>query len=348
MTLTEAIEQLLQGTALNREQARTVMDQVMAGEATSAQIAGLLIALRARGETVEEMTGFVESMRAHATPLEVPPGSIDTCGTGGDRAGTFNISTAAALVAAGAGIPVAKHGNRAASSRCGSADVLEALGVDITLDADGVRRCIEVAGMGFCFAPTFHPAMRHAGPARRELAVRTVFNVLGPLANPGRVKKQALGVGAPSLAPLMIRVLEDLGHERALVFYGEDGLDELTTTGPSRVFQLRNGKIDDLELDPRDLGLGRARPDELKGGTPAENAALLRQVLNGDTGPRRDVVLLNAAAAILAAGRAEDWPQAMDVARESLDSGRAAQVLSQLIETSRTPSPSGGGQGGGA
>jgi len=348
VTLTEAIEQLLQGTALNREQARTVMDQVMAGEATSAQIAGLLIALRARGETVEEMTGFVESMRAHATPLEVPPGSIDTCGTGGDRAGTFNISTAAALVAAGAGIPVAKHGNRAASSRCGSADVLEALGVDITLDADGVRRCIDVAGMGFCFAPTFHPAMRHAGPARRELAVRTVFNVLGPLANPGRVKKQALGVGAPSLAPLMIRVLKDLGHERALVFYGEDGLDELTTTGPSRVFQLRNGKIDDFELDPKDLGLGRARADELKGGTPAENAALLRQVLNGDTGPRRDVVLLNAAAAILAAGRAEDWPQAMDVARESLDSGRAAQVLSRLIETSRTPSPSGGGQGGGA
>jgi len=348
VTLTEAIEQLLQGTALNREQARTVMDQVMAGEATSAQIAGLLIALRARGETVEEMTGFVESMRAHATPLEVPPGSIDTCGTGGDRAGTFNISTAAALVAAGAGIPVAKHGNRAASSRCGSADVLEALGVDITLDADGVRRCIDVAGMGFCFAPTFHPAMRHAGPARRELAVRTVFNVLGPLANPGRVKKQALGVGAPSLAPLMIRVLKDLGHERALVFYGEDGLDELTTTGPSRVFQLRNGKIDDFELDPKDLGLGRARAEELKGGTPAENAALLRQVLNGDTGPRRDVVLLNAAAAILAAGRAEDWPQAMDVARESLDSGRAAQVLSRLIETSRTPSPSGGGQGGGA
>ena len=226
--------------------------------------------------------------------------------------------------------------------------MLEALGVDITLDADGVRRCIDVAGMGFCFAPTFHPAMRHAGPARRELAVRTVFNVLGPLANPGRVKKQALGVGAPSLAPLMIRVLKDLGHERALVFYGEDGLDELTTTGPSRVFQLRNGKVDDFELDPKDLGLGRARADELKGGTPAENAALLRQVLNGDTGPRRDVVLLNAAAAILAAGRAEDWPRAMDVARESLDSGRAAQVLSRLIETSRTPSPSGGGQGGGA
>jgi len=337
VTATEAIEQLLQGTPLTREQARTVMDQVMAGEATAAQIAGLLIALRASGETVEEMTGFVESMRAHATPLELPPGSIDTCGTGGDRAGTFNISTAAALVAAGAGIPVAKHGNRAASSRCGSADVLEALGVDITLDADGVRRCIAVAGMGFCFAPTFHPAMRHAGPARRELGVRTVFNVLGPLANPGRVRRQALGVGAPALAPLMVRVLKDLGHERALVFYGEDGLDELTTTGPSRVFQLREGKVDDFELDPKDLGLARARPDDLKGGTPPENAALLRQVLNGDIGPRRDVVLLNAAAAVLAAGRAEDWPQAMEVGRESLDSGRAAQVLTRLVETSRQP-----------
>jgi anthranilate phosphoribosyltransferase len=348
VTPTEAIEQLLQGTPLSRQQARAVMDQVMAGEATSAQIAGLLIALRARGETVEEMTGFVESMRAHATPLDLPPGSIDTCGTGGDRAGTFNISTAAALVAAGAGIPVAKHGNRAASSRCGSADVLEALGVDITLDAAGVRRCIDVAGMGFCFAPTFHPAMRHAGPARRELGVRTVFNVLGPLANPGRVRKQALGVGAPALAPLMIRVLGDLGHERALVFYGEDGLDELTTTGPSRVFQLRDGKVDDFELDPRDLGLPHARAEELKGGTPPENAALLTQVLKGETGARRDVVLLNAAAAVLAAGRADEWPQAMEVARESLDSGRAAQVLSRLVETSRTPSPARGGQGGGA
>jgi len=226
MTPAEAIEQLLGGNALSREQARDVMDQVMAGEATPVQIAGVLIALRAKGETVEEMTGFVDSMRAHATPLAVPDGTIDTCGTGGDRAGTFNISTAAGLVAAGAGIPVAKHGNRAASSRCGSADVLEALGVDITLGPDGVRRCIDASGMGFCFAPTFHPAMRHAGPARRELGVRTVFNVLGPLANPGRVRRQALGVGAAPLAPLMVRVLKDLGHDRALVFFGEDGLDE--------------------------------------------------------------------------------------------------------------------------
>ncbi|HEV2057203.1 MAG TPA: anthranilate phosphoribosyltransferase [Methylomirabilota bacterium] len=338
MTLPEALEQLLGGKALTREQARNVMDQVMAGEVTTGQLAGLLIALRAKGETVDEMTGFVDSMRAHATPLEVPAGAIDTCGTGGDRAGTFNISTAAALVAAGARIPVAKHGNRAASSRCGSADVLEALGVDITLNAGGVRRCIEIAGMGFCFAPTFHPAMRHAGPARKELGVRTIFNVLGPLANPGRVRRQALGVGAAPLAPLMVRVLKDLGHERALVFYGEDGLDELTTTGRSRVFQLKDGQVTEYELDPLELGLSRSRPEDLLGGTPPENANLLRQVLDGEPGPRRDVVLLNAAAAVLAAGRADDWAAALVVARESLDSGRARKALDRLVETSTSPS----------
>src|SRR6202795_2170465 len=271
------------------------------------------------------MTGFVESMRAHATPLEVPVGTIDTCGTGGDRAGTFNISTAAALVAGGAGIPVGKHRNPA-----------------------GARRCIDAAGIGFCFAPSFHPAMRHAGPARRELGVRTVFNVLGPLANPGRVRRQALGVGAPALAPLMIRVLQDLGHERALVFYGEDGLDELTTTGPSRVFELKAGTVIEYELDPRNFGLGRSRPEELRGGTPAENAALLRQVLDGEAGPRHDVVVLNAAAAILAAGKAQEWPEAIAVARESVGSGRAKQALSRLVEASRSPSPSGGGPGAGS
>lgn len=335
MTLTDAIEQLLGGTPLSREQARDVMDQVMAGEATPAQIAGLLIALRAKGETVQEMTGFVDSMRAHATPLQLPEGAIDTCGTGGDRSGTFNISTAAAIVAAGAGIPVAKHGNRAASSRCGSADVLEALGVDITLGPDGVRRCVDVAGMGFCFAPTFHPAMRHAGPARRELGVRTVFNVLGPLANPGHVRRQALGVGAPSLAPLMVRVLKDLGHERALVFFGEDGIDELTTTGPSRVFELKDGVVSEYELEPQDVGIPRARSEDLKGGTPPENAQLLRQILDGEAGPRREVVLLNAAAAMLAAGRARDWQDGVAMARESVSSGRARQALDRLVETSR-------------
>jgi anthranilate phosphoribosyltransferase len=334
VTTSEAIEQLLAGKPLTREQARDVMNQVMAGESTPVQIAGLLIALRAKGETVEEMAGFVDSMRAHATPLSVPEGTIDTCGTGGDRAGTFNISTAAALVAAGAGIPVAKHGNRAASSRCGSADVLEALGVDITLGPDGVRRCIDVAGVGFCFAPTFHPAMRHAGPARRELGVRTVFNVLGPLANPGRVRRQALGVGAPTLAPLMVRVLKDLGHERALVFFGEDGIDELTTTQPSRVFELKDGVVSEYELEPQELGIPRGRSEDLRGGTPPENAQLLRQVLDREAGPRRDIVLLNAAAAIIAAGRVNDWKEGLAMARESIDSGRARQALNRLVETS--------------
>ena len=339
----DAIEQLLSGTALTREQARDVMDQVMAGEATPVQTAGLLIALRAKGETVDEMTGFVESMRAHATPLEVPDGTIDTCGTGGDRAGTFNISTAAAMVAAGAGIPVAKHGNRAASSRSGSADVLEALGVDIALGPDGVRRCIATARMGFCFAPTFHPAMRHAGPARRELGVRTVFNILGPLANPGRVRRQALGVGAASIAPLMIRVLKDLGHERALVFYGEDGIDELTTTAPSRVFELRDGQVKDYELEPEKLGFKRSGTEDLRGGTPPENAVLLRQVLDGEPGPRRDVVVLNGAAAVLAAGRAQDWNEAIKVAAESIDSGGAKQTLERLVQTSRQAKPASAG-----
>ena len=335
MTPTEAIEQLLQGTPLDRDQARDVMDQVMAGDVTTTQIAGLLIALRANGETVEEMAGFVDSMRAHATPLRTPQGAIDTCGTGGDRAGTFNISTAAAIVAAGAGVPVAKHGNRAASSRCGSADVLEALGVDITLGPTGVEACLGAAGMGFCFAPTFHPAMRHAGPARRELGVRTVFNVLGPLANPGHVRRQALGVGAAGLAPLMIRVLKDLGHERALVFYGDDGLDELTTTGPSHVFQLIDGQLTDYDLDPRELGLARSLPDDLRGGTPPENAGIINEILGGATGAQRDVVLLNAAAGLIAAGKSESWREALDLAAASLDSGQAAGVLDRLVKTSQ-------------
>lgn len=343
MTLSDAIEQLLGRKSLDRTQAREVMDQIMAGEATSAQIAGVVIALRAKGETVEEMAGFVDSMRAHATPLTLPMEAIDTCGTGGDRAGTFNISTAAALVAAGADLPVAKHGNRAASSRCGSADVLEALGVDITLGPVGVRSCVVEAGMGFCFAPTFHPAMRHAGPARRELGVRTVFNVLGPLANPARVKRQALGVGAPALAPLMIRVLRDLGHDRALVFYGEDGLDELTTVTRSHVFELRDGQVTEFELDPASLGLPSARADDLRGGTPPENAALIRRIFDGEKGPRRDVVMLNAAAALIAGGRARDWREGLRVAAETIDRGAAGERLDRLVAASkkaRTAEPS--------
>ncbi len=335
ITISAAIEQLLNGKALERDEARSVMDQVMTGEATPAQIAGLLIALRAKGETAVEMAGFVDSMRAHATPLELPVEAIDTCGTGGDRANTFNISTAAALVAAGAGVPVAKHGNRAASSRCGSADVLEALGVAINLGPQGVRGCIERAGIGFCFAPTFHPSMRHAASPRRELGVRTVFNVLGPLANPARVHRQALGVGSPALAPVMVRVLQELGHRRALVFYGEDGLDELSVVAPSRVFDLNEGAVREYRLEPAELGLRRAAPEDLAGGTPPENAGILRRVFEGEKGPKRDVVLLNAAAALLAAGAARDWRDGIRIAEQSIDTGRAGQALDRLVRTSQ-------------
>lgn len=334
MTLSEALEQLLAGQPLDRSQARGVMDVVMAGDATPVQVAGLLVALRARGETVEEMAGFVDSMRAHATPLELTVAAIDTCGTGGDRANTFNISTAAALVAAGAGIKVAKHGNRAASSRCGSADVLEALGVAIGLGPAGVRACIDEAGIGFCFAPTFHPSMRHAASARKELGVRTIFNVLGPLANPARVRRQALGVGAPALAPLMVRVLQELGHERALVFYGEDGLDELTTAAASRVFELDGGSVREFRVEPQELGLQRSAPADLRGGTPAENAAILRRIFEGEKGPRREVVLLNAAAAAVAAGSAGDFREGLTVSAQSVDSGAAGQALDRLVRTS--------------
>ena len=333
--ISAAIEQLLSGHPLDRAQARSVMDQIMVGEATPAQIAGLLIALRAKGETAVEMAGFVDSMRAHATPLELQVEAIDTCGTGGDRANTFNISTAAALVAAGAGVPVAKHGNRAASSRCGSADVLEALGVAINLGPRGVRGCIERAGIGFCFAPAFHPSMRHAASPRRELGVRTVFNVLGPLANPARVRRQALGVGAAPLAPVMVRVLQELGHRRARVFYGEDGLDELSTVVPSRVFDLDGGAVREYRLDPADLGLRRAALEDLAGGTPPENGAILRRLLEGERGAKRDVVCLNAAAALLAADVAPDWREGIRTAEQSIDTGRAGQALERLIQTSQ-------------
>jgi anthranilate phosphoribosyltransferase len=346
-----AVMAVAAGGTLTRADAESAMASVMAGEATAAQLGALLAALAVRGETVEEIAGFAAGLRAAAVPVDIAPGAIDTCGTGGDRSHSFNISTVSAIVAAAAGARVAKHGNRAASSACGSADVLEALGVKIDLGPASVATCIDEVGVGFMFAPRFHPAMRHAGPVRREIGIRTIFNVLGPLANPGRVRRQALGVGAPALAPLMIRVLQDLGHERALVFYGEDGLDELTTTGPSRVFELKAGTVTEYELDPQNFGLGRSRPEDLRGGTPPENAALLRQVLDGEAGPRREVVVLNAAAAVLAAGKADDCGRAIVVARESLDSGRAKRALSGLVEASKTPtnpSLSGGGQGGGA
>lgn len=325
---------LLAGHDLSQDQASSAMAEIMDGAATPAQIAGFVIALRAKGETVDELTGLVTTMRAYSTPVEVSGEVLDTCGTGGDRAGTFNVSTAAALVCAGAGVKVAKHGNRAASSRCGSADVLEALGVRIDLPPEGVAACIESAGIGFCFAPVFHPAMRHAAVPRRELGVATIFNFLGPLTNPAGATRQALGVADPRMTELMVRTLDRLGSTRVIAFHGADGLDELSTAGPSEVVELNNGTIDRWVLDPRDLDIPAAPLEALAGGTAKENATALRSVLEGESGPRRDVVALNAAAGFVAAGRAHDIAEGLAAANESLDSGAARAALDRLASVS--------------
>jgi anthranilate phosphoribosyltransferase len=329
-----ALEQVVAGADLDHTTARRVMDTIMDGSATSVQIGGLLAALRAKGETVDEITGMVESMRDHATPVTLPMDAVDTCGTGGDGAATFNISSAAALVTAGAGCAVAKHGNRASSSRCGSADVFEALGVVIALPPEGVRRCIEEAGIGFFFAPAYHPAMRHAAQARSELGIRTVFNVLGPLANPARVRHQALGVSDASLAPIMAAVLRQLGVHRALVFSGPDGLDELGLAGPSQCYDVSPEGVREFVLDPRELGFAPVPLSALRGGDAAANAARVTAILDGEQGPARDIVVLNAAAALIAAGGAATFPDAVERARESIDSGKARACLTSLITVS--------------
>ena len=329
-----ALERLVAGEDLDVTTSRAVMDALMEGAATQAQTGALLALLRRKGETVDEITGMVESLRAHAVTVQLDVDAVDTCGTGGDGHGTFNISTAAALVAAGAGCAVAKHGNRAASSRCGSADVLEALGVAITLPPEGVRRCVEEAGIGFFFAPAFHPAMRHVGPVRRELGVRTVFNMLGPLANPARVRHQALGVGEARLAPLMAGVLQRLGHERALVFTGPDGLDELGLHGLAHCYDVSPESIVEYDLDASAFGLHPAPITELHGGDAEENARTVRAVLEGRNGPARDVTVFNAAAALVAAGRGRDFADGVNVARESIDSGAALARLASLVAVS--------------
>jgi anthranilate phosphoribosyltransferase len=327
----EAIQQLVGGQDLDRDQATGAMDEIMSGEATDIQIAGFLVAMRMKGETVEEIVGLVSSMRDHATNIEAPEGAVDTCGTGGDGSGTFNISTAAAIVVRGAGVPVAKHGNRAASSQCGSADVFEALGVPISLPPTAVEECIKRTGIGFLFAPTFHPAMRHAGAARKELGVRTVFNFLGPLANPALVKRQALGVGSAQAAERMVHVLSALGHQRALVFHSEDGLDELSTVAPSHVFELRDGTIREYRVDPASLGIARADAEALKGSDAQSNAAIINHVLSGAAGAQRDVVLLNAAAGLVASGKVDDIPRGLELAAQAIDSGAARSALVDLV-----------------
>ena len=328
------LSKLLARESLTEAEATAAMTEIMDGAATPAQIAGFVVALRAKGETTDEIVGLVKTMRAFASPLNVPGDVLDTCGTGGDRAGTFNVSTAAALVCAGAGVKVAKHGNRAASSRSGSADVLEALGVKIDLPSDGVERCIAEAGIGFCFAPVFHPAMRHAGGPRRELGVPTIFNFLGPMTNPAGARLQALGVSDPKMLPKMVETLGRLGSTRVIGFHGHGGLDELSTSGPSQVLEFVDGGTREWEVDPAALGLAPSQREDIAGGSAEENAILVRSVLDGEPGPRRDIVVLNAAAGLLAAAVAHDMAGAMRVAAGAIDSGDAGTTLDRLIAAS--------------
>jgi anthranilate phosphoribosyltransferase len=340
MTVQQALARLLDGHDLSRGDARAVMNEVMEGEATPAQIGGLLVALRLKGETADEIAGCAEAMRAHVLAVRPKRGDlVDTAGTGGDGSSTINISTAAALVAAAAGAGVAKHGNRAVSSASGSADVLEALGFRLELPPALIERSIDELGFGFLFAPTHHPAMRHAAPVRRELAARTVFNVLGPLTNPAGARAQVVGVYEPSLVRTLAEVLAQLGARRAFVVHGAGGIDELSPAGPNLVCEVVDGALHQREIDPLELGVPRCDPAELRGGSPAENANAITAVFGGEQGGRRSAVLLNAAGAIAAAGRARDLCEGLELAREAVDSGAAATRLDELIAFSREAVP---------
>ncbi len=322
------------GATLTREEAAHAFDKMMSGEATPAQMGAFLMALRLRGETVEEITGAVSTMRAKMLRVEAPKDAIDVVGTGGDATGSYNISTCAAFIVAGAGVPVAKHGNRALSSKSGAADVLAALGVRIELTPEEISRCIKEAGIGFMFAPAHHPAMKHVGPTRVELGTRTIFNLLGPLSNPAGVKRQMVGVFArPWIEPLA-NVLGALGSERAIVVHGSDGLDEITTSGPTYVAELSGGKVKTYEIKPEDVGLKRAKPEELRGGDAMHNAEALRGVLASKPGAFRDVALINAAAALLVADKAKSLKEGLELAAKSVDTGAARKRLERLVEIS--------------
>jgi len=336
----DALGDLLDGRDLGRERARDVMNTIMLGEATPAQIGGFLVALRLKGETAEEIAGCAEAMRAHVLPVHPSRDDlVDTAGTGGDGGKTFNISTAAALVAAAAGAGVAKHGNRSVSSQAGSADVLESLGFELELPPERIAKSIDELGFGFMFAPTHHPSMKHAAPVRRELAARTVFNVLGPLTNPAGARAQIVGVYSPLLVPVIADVLAALGARRAFVVHGAGGIDELSPTGPNLVYEVFEGSVKRREIDPLDLGVERCDPDDLRGGTADENAQRIRSVFAGGNGGRRSAILLNAAGAIAAAGHAEDLGEGLELARAALDSGAAGDRLDQLIAFSREAVP---------
>ena len=325
------LAKLADGGRLDADEAEAAFDIIMSGNATQAQIGAFLMALRVRGETVEEITGAVRTMRAKALHMEAPAGAIDVVGTGGDASGTFNISTGAALVVAGAGVPVAKHGNRALSSRCGAADVLAALGVNIDADMGLVKKALWEAGIGFLMAPRHHGAMRHVGGPRVEMGTRTIFNLLGPLSNPAGVKRQFTGVFARHWIEPMARVLGNLGSERVWVVHGADGLDELTTTDKSYVAELADGRVRSFEVTPEDAGLSRAAPEDLKGGDPGTNAAAMRGMLAGGPGPFRDVVLYNAAAALIVAGKASTLKDGAALAAAAIDGGKARAALEKLV-----------------
>jgi anthranilate phosphoribosyltransferase len=337
-------------SSLTRDEAREVMAEILRGEATDAQIGALLVALHMKGETVEEIVGFAQAIRAEATPLASADGGaldlsgtgrdalVDTCGTGGDTSGSFNVSTATALVIAGAGVRVAKHGNRSISSKCGSADVMEALGVNIDLPPDRIAPCLEQAGIAFLFAPTLHSAMKYVQPARRQLRLRTVFNLLGPLTNPANASAQVVGVYSDALVDKLAEALSELGVRRAFVVHGRDGLDEITISAQTKIAEVRGGQVHTYEVAPEDFGLQRASLDQIAGGNAEENAAIIRAVIAGERSSRRDIVLLNAAAALVAAGHAERLAEGIPLAAYAIDSGHARQRLELLVEFTNSAS----------
>lgn len=332
------LDRLVSGSDLTREEAYEAMAEIMAGNASESQIAALLVALRAKGETADEMTGLVDAMVDASVRVDVGEPVVDSVGTGGDQSGTFNISTAAAFIAAGVGVKIAKHGNRAASSKTGSADVLEALGFNLEMEPDATAAMVREVGFGFFFAPRYHPAMRHAAPVRSSLGIRTVFNFLGPLTNPAGANRLSVGTSDPRMAGLMVDVLRNRGAERAFVFYGEDGLDELTTTGPSFIYRLRNGEVTTAEFTPEDFGVRRAALDDLKGGSVEDNAEILRSILDGRPGPKRDIAMVNAAPAIVVSGLADGFVEAVALANEAIDSGDARAVLQRSLAFTRAHS----------
>ena len=343
MTITEAIKRVVERYDLSAAEAELVLDQIMTGQCTDAQIAALLTALRMKGETVDEITGFARVMRRKAAPVRPRSATaelagterealIDTCGTGGDVSGSFNVSTATAFVVAGAGVRVAKHGNRSVSSQCGSADVVEALGVKLDLSPERISECIDEVGIGFLHAPLLHEAMKYVALARKQMGIRTIFNLLGPLTNPAGADTQVIGVYAEHLTEVVARVLRELGSRRALVVHGMDGLDEVSISGPTKVTELKNGELNTYTVQPEDFGLKRASMKDIQGGDARQNAGIILEILNGTSGPRRDIVLLNASAAFVASSRVRDFNAGVELAAQSIESGAALNNLHRLID----------------